>query len=70
MYQLLLCVPVLCQETVRITLMIAALIELEVELGDILNVYLQAPVTDKVWTTLGPEFGKDASKTAVIVRAL
>ena len=24
----------------------------------------------KVWTTLGPEFGKDSRKTAVIVRAL
>ena len=27
-------------------------------------------MTEKVWTTLGPEFSKDASKTAVIVRAL
>ena len=24
----------------------------------------------QVWITLGPEFGKDAKKTAVIVRAL
>ena len=37
--------------------------------GDILNAYVQAPVTEKVWTTLGPEFGKDARKSAVIVRA-
>ena len=29
-----------------------------------------APVTERVWTTLGPEFGKDARKTAMIVRAL
>ena len=50
--------------------MIATLNDLEVKLSDILNVYIQAPVTEKVWTTLGPEFGKNARKTAVIVRAL
>ena len=55
---------------VRIALMITALNELEVKLGNILNAYVQAPVTKKVWTTLGPEFGKYARKTAVIVRAL
>ena len=27
-------------------------------------------ITEKVWTILGPEFGKDAGKTAMIVRAL
>ena len=27
-------------------------------------------VTEKVWTSLGHEFGKDAKKTAVIVRVL
>ena len=31
---------------------------------------MQAPVTEKVLTTFGPEFMKDARKTAVIVRAL
>ena len=41
-------------ETVRIALMIAALNNLEVKSGDILNAYVQAPVTEKVWTTLGP----------------
>ena len=50
--------------------MIAALNDLEVKLGNILNAYVQAPVTEKMWTTLGPEFGKDTRKTAVIVRAL
>ena len=57
-------------ETVRISLMIAALNDLEVKSGDILNAYVQASVTEKVWTTLGPEFGKDVGKTVVIVRAL
>ena len=50
--------------------MIAALNDLEVKSGNIFNAYVQAPVTEKVWTTLGPEFGKDARKTAVNVRAL
>ena len=58
------------RETVRIVLMTAALNDLEVKSGDILNANVQVPVTEKVWTTLGSEFGKDARKTAVIVRAL
>ena len=58
------------RETVRIALMIAALNDLEVKLGDIFNAYVQASITEKVQTTLGPEFGKDARKTTVIVRAL
>ena len=60
---------IVSRETVRIALMIATLNDLEVKLGNILNAYVQAPVTEKVWTTLGPEFGKDARKTAVIVQA-
>ena len=58
------------RETVRIALMTAALNDLEVKSGNILIAYVQAPVTEKVWTALGREFGKDAKKTAVIVRAL
>ena len=57
------------RESVRIALMIAALNHVEVMLTDILNAYIQAPVTEKVWTMLGPEFSKDEVKTAVIVRA-
>ena len=45
-------------ETVRIALMIDALNDLEVKLDDILNAYVQAPVAEIVWTTLGTEFGK------------
>ena len=51
---------IVSRKTVRIALMIITLIDLEVKSGNILNVYVQAPVTEKVWTTLGPEFGKDA----------
>ena len=57
------------RETVGIILMITALNILEDKLGDILNTCIQAPFTEKVWTTFGPEFGKDARKTARIDRA-
>ncbi len=50
--------------------MLAALNDLEVKVGDFLNAYITTPITEKVWTVLGPEFGQDAGKSAVIVRAL
>ena len=43
--------------------------DLEVKLGTIMNTYVQAPVTEKMWTSLGPEFGKYTRKTSVIVGA-
>ena len=30
-----------------------------------LNAYIQSPVREKVWTTLVPDFGKDAEKTQI-----
>ena len=36
----------------------------------ILNAYAQLSVTENVWTILGPEFGKDAWRTAMIVGAM
>jgi hypothetical protein len=57
-------------ETVRIALMLAALNDLQVKASDVLNVYITAPVKEKVWTILGPEFGNDSGKSAIIVRAL
>jgi hypothetical protein len=33
-------------------------------------VYLASPITEKVWNLLGPEFGDDTGKRALIVRAL
>ena len=50
--------------------MIAALNDHEVKSSNILNSYEQAPVTGKVWITLGSQFGKDAWNTAVIIRVL
>ncbi len=61
---------IVSRETVHIALLMAALNDLEVKIGDVLSAYITAPVTEKVWTVLGPEFGNNAGKTAIIVRAL
>jgi hypothetical protein len=55
---------------VHIALTLVALNDLEVKVGDVLNAYITAPITERVWTVLGPEFGQDAGKSAMIVRAL
>ena len=62
---------VISRETVRIALTYAALNELEIMAADIQNAYLQAPISEKYWTTLGPEFGLELEGCkAHIVRAL
>ena len=61
---------VVSRETVRIALALAALNDLEVKVADIQNSYIPAPVTEKIWTVLGKEFGQDAGKRAIIVRDL
>ena len=44
---------VVSRETVRIDLTIAALNDLELKAGYIMNAYFTAPITEKVWTVLG-----------------
>ena len=61
---------VVLRETVCIALTIAALNDLEVKCGDVLNSYITAPVKEKIWTYLGPEHGEDEVKKSIIVRAL
>jgi hypothetical protein len=61
---------VVSRESVSIALTLAALNDLDDIMGDIENAYLTAPITEKGWTVLGPEFGEDAGKRALIVRAL
>ena len=61
---------VLSHETVHLALTFASLNDLEVKVGNVLNAYITAPVKEKVWTILGPKFGNDSGKSAVIVRAL
>jgi hypothetical protein len=61
---------VVSRESVRIALTLAALNDLEVKTADIENAYLTAPVGEKIWCKLGQEFGQDAGKRAINVRAL
>jgi hypothetical protein len=61
---------VVSRETVRLALTIASLNDLKVEVGDALHTYITAPVKKKVWTILGPKFGYDAGRSAIIVCAL
>jgi hypothetical protein len=61
---------VVSRETVHLALTFASLNDLKVKVGDVLNAYITAPVKEKVWTILGPKFGLDSGKSAVIVRAL
>ena len=61
---------VVSRDSVRIALTIAALNDLKVGSCDIQNAYLTAPCREKVYTTAGPEFGSDAGKTMLIVRAI
>ena len=44
---------VVSRETVRIALTIAALNDLEVKAGDIMNSYLTDPINEKLCTVLG-----------------
>jgi len=61
---------VVSRESMRIALTLAALNDLELKGSDIQNAYLTAPCEEKIWTILGPEFGEDQGKKALIVRAL
>jgi hypothetical protein len=61
---------VVSRETICIALLMAALNDLNVKVGDVLNAYITAPITEKVWTVLAPEFGIDAGKSVIIVHAL
>jgi len=60
---------IVSRETVHIALLMAALNDLEVKVGDVLKAYITAPITKKVWMVIGAEFGSDAGKSAIIVGA-
>jgi hypothetical protein len=55
---------------VIISFALAALNDLDVNMADIENTYLTAPITETVLTVFGPYFGDDAGNRALIVRAL
>jgi hypothetical protein len=50
--------------------MLVVLNDLQVKVGDVLNAHITAPCKEKVWTTLGLEFGPKAGKNTLIVCAL
>jgi hypothetical protein len=58
------------RESVRIALTLSALNDFDLKMADIENAYLTAPITENMWGVLGPEFGDDAVKRALIVQAL
>ena len=61
---------VVSRETVRLALTITDLNGLQAKAADIMNAYVTAPITEKIWMVLGPEFGADAAMKAIIVCAL
>ena len=61
---------VVSRDSVRIIFTIAALNGLKVLSADIQNAYLTAKCREKIWTIAGAEFGSDAGKKMLIVRAL
>ena len=58
------------QETVRIAFTISALNHLQVKAGNVMNAYVTATCSKKIWTVLGKDFGSDQGNKAIIVRAL
>jgi hypothetical protein len=61
---------VVTRESVRIMFLIAALNGLVIIGADVQNAYINARTKEKVYTTAGPEFGSNAGRPAIIVRAL
>ena len=61
---------VISRETVRLVLAIFSLNGLQVKADDIMNTYVTDPITENIWTVLGPEIGSDAKKKAIIVHAM
>ena len=57
---------VVMRETVHSVLTTAALHGIEIKTADLINAYVMAPNQ----AVIGPEFGDDAGKSVIIVRAL
>jgi hypothetical protein len=61
---------VVSRESVRVALKLAALNDMDVKMADVENAYMTAPITEKVWTLIGPEFKDDPGKRSLIAKAL
>ena len=57
---------VVSRETVRIALLMAALNDVDIWAADVLNAYITVPCREKIWTTLGKEFGDDCGKRPLL----
>ena len=58
------------RDSVRISLIIAALNDLDLLACDIKNTYLTADCRERVWVVSGPEFGSKAGNNMLTRRAL
>jgi hypothetical protein len=62
---------VVSRDSVRLAFLLAALNDLDILAADVQNAYLNAPTTEKVYTTAGEEFGADKKgQPVIIVQAL
>ena len=61
---------VVSRETVGIALTLSTLNDLPVKLSDIQNACITEPIAEKIWTVLSQEFGEDAGRKAIVVKAL
>ena len=51
----------------HIALLVAVLNSVDIWAADVLNTYITAPCHEKIWTTLGKEFGDDCGRKTIIV---
>ena len=56
------------RDSVCIAFIMAVSHDQEVRAANILNAYMMSPKREKIWTALGPEFGDDAGKSAIIIK--
>ena len=61
---------VVASDSVRITLLVAALNGLNIMTCDIQNAYLMAGCREKIWTIAGPEFRSEKGTHMIIHKAL
>ena len=58
------------KETVCIAFTMESFHDLEVKAAEVLNAHVTASNQEKICIVLGPKFGDDAGKSAIIIRAL
>ena len=62
-------VIIVSRETVRTDLTLASMTDFPVKVVVIQNAYITAPIIEKIWKVLGPEFGEDARRKSIVARA-